>query len=366
MKFGLFYILEQPEGRTSTEVYSEHLEQCRVADELGFDEVFLGEHRISRYGTLPSPLVLAGAIAQATRNIKIGTAVVIPAFSHPVRLAEEVSMVDVLSGGRFHLGVGRGYQAKEFAAMGVDQNESAPRFVESMEIVERLLTQENVSYKGDFWSIDDVTVYPRPVQARVPISVAVFKTQATFDFAVSKGWGILAGNPYAIQPEIESTYRNYIAALDRAGKKANTDMAWGLATTFVDDDGARARRLSFDDSRAYMAQLGQHGSVTGRDGVIPKSYEQHADTWWKTWGDNLSEEMLDMPATLVGTPDLVIEKLHRMHEEFGFKNVIMTINQGGTIPHRDILRTYEIIAEKVFPAVRHLGEGVGAQEVAVR
>ena len=355
MKFGLFYIPEQPEGRTSTEVYADHLEQCRVADELGFDEVFLGEHRISQYGTLPSPLVLSAAIAQATKRIRIGTAVIIPAFSHPVRVAEEVAMVDVLSGGRFHLGVGRGYQAKEFAAMGVNQDESAPRFFESMEMVERLLTEEHVTYHGQFWSIDDVTVYPRPVQQRIPISVAVFKTQSTFDFAVDKGWGILAGNPYAIQPEIEGSYRHYLAALDRAGHEANTEKAWGLATTFVGNDRARARSLSFQDSRAYMAQLGLHGSVTGADGRIPRGYEQHADTWWKTWGDHLNEDVLDLPSTLVGTPDEVIEKLHRMHEEFGFKNVIMTINQGGTISQRDVLRTYELIAEKVFPAVRHLG-----------
>jgi alkanesulfonate monooxygenase SsuD/methylene tetrahydromethanopterin reductase-like flavin-dependent oxidoreductase (luciferase family) len=358
VKFGLFYILEQPAGKSSAEVYADNLEQFRVADELGFDELFLGEHRISQYGTLPSPLVLAGAISQITKQIRIGTAVIIPAFSHPVRVAEEVAMVDVLSGGRFHLGVGRGYQAKEFAAMGVDQNESMPRFLESMEMIERLLTGESVTYKGQFWSIEDVTVYPRPLQKKIPISVAVFKTQSTFDFAVKKGWGILAGNPYAIQPEIEGSYREYLAALRRAGHEEDTEKAWGLATTFVDTDRAYARRTSFEDSKAYMAQLGVHGSVTNKDGAIPRSYEHHADTWWKTWGENLSEAMLDMPATLVGTPDEVIEKLHRMYEEFGFKNVIMTINQGGTISQRDVLRTYETIASKVFPAVRHLGEPV--------
>jgi alkanesulfonate monooxygenase SsuD/methylene tetrahydromethanopterin reductase-like flavin-dependent oxidoreductase (luciferase family) len=95
--------------------------------------------------------------------------------------------------------------------------------------------------------------------------------------------------------------------------------------------------------------------VTGPDGKIPVGYEHHADTWWKAWGEHLSEGAYDLPSSLVGTPDEVIEKLHRMYEEFGFKNVIMTINQGGTISQREVLRTYELIAEKVMPAIRELG-----------
>jgi alkanesulfonate monooxygenase SsuD/methylene tetrahydromethanopterin reductase-like flavin-dependent oxidoreductase (luciferase family) len=355
VKFGLFYILQQPAGRTSAQVYADNLEQYRLADELGFDELFLGEHRISQYGTLPSPMVLAGAISQVTKRVRIGTAVVIPAFSHPVRVAEEAAMVDVLSGGRFDLGVGRGYQRKEFAAMGVDQNESAGRFFESMEMIERLLSEENVTYHGEFWSVDDVTVYPRPIQKKLPISVAVFKTQSTFDWAVGKGHGILAGNPYSIQPEIEVSYREYLAALRRAGQSIDTGGAWGLASTYVDTDRERARRTALADSRAYMAQLGQHGSVAAPDGSIPKGYEHHADAWWKAWGDKLDERMHDLPSTLVGTPDEVVTKLTRMYEEFGFQNVIMTINQGGTLSQLDVLRCYELIAKEVFPAVTHLG-----------
>ncbi|HKS92543.1 MAG TPA: LLM class flavin-dependent oxidoreductase [Tepidiformaceae bacterium] len=361
MKIGLFYILQQPEGKSASDVYADNLEQFRVADELGFDELFLGEHRISQYGTLPNPLVLAGAISQVTKRIRIGTAVTIPAFNHPVRVAEDVAMVDVLTSGRFDLGVGRGYQRREFEAMGVNQDESAPRFYESVEIIDQLLHNEHVTYHGKFWDVNDVTVYPRP-QGKVSIGVAVFKTQATFDFAVSKGYTILAGNPYSIQPEIEGSYKEYLAALRRAGHAEDTEKAWGLAGTFVDPDRVRARTTAFADSQAYMAQLGQHGSVTGPDGKIPLGYEQHADTWWKAWGEHLSEGAYDLPSSLVGTPDEVIEKLHRMHEEFGFKNVIMTINQGGTISQRDVLKTYELIAAKVMPAVRHLG---AAQPVTV-
>jgi alkanesulfonate monooxygenase SsuD/methylene tetrahydromethanopterin reductase-like flavin-dependent oxidoreductase (luciferase family) len=359
MKFSLFYILQQPAGKSAHQVYQDNLEQFRVADEVGFDEIFLGEHRVAEYGTLPNPLVLAAAAAQVTSRIRIGTAVIIPAFSHPVRVAEEVAMVDVLSNGRFHLGVGRGYQSREFRAMGVDQNESMPRFLESTAMIDRLLSEEHVSMDGEFWNIDDITIYPRPVQKRVPISVAVFKTQQTFDFAVANGYGILAGNPYAIQTEIEVSYREYMAAMRRAGSEATTEQAWGLAGAFVDEDQERAESILRQTSLTYMAQLDKHGSVTGPDGKIPKSYELHADEWWKH-NVNHSLDVLDVPSTLVGHPDKVIAKLERMYHEFGFQNVIMCINMGGDILQRDVLRTYEVIAEKVFPAVRHLGTEVPA------
>jgi alkanesulfonate monooxygenase SsuD/methylene tetrahydromethanopterin reductase-like flavin-dependent oxidoreductase (luciferase family) len=359
MKFGLFYILQQPAGKSSTQVYRDNLEQFRVADEVGFDEIFLGEHRISEYGTLPNPLVLAAAAAQVTKRIRIGTAVIIPAFSHPVRVAEEVSMVDVLSEGRFHLGVGRGYQSREFAAMGVDQNESMGRFLESTSMINRLLTEEHVTMNGDFWNLDDITVYPRPVQQRVPISVAVFKTQQTFDYAIENDFGILAGNPYAIQTEIEATYRIYMESLRQEGSSMTAERAWGLAATFVDYDQGRAERLIQQTSFNYMAQLSQHGSVIGKDGAVPKSYEKHADAWWEH-NVNRPANVLEAPSTLVGHPEKVIEKLYRMYDEFGFENVIMSINMGGDLEQRDVLGTYEIIAEKVMPALRHVGTTVSA------
>jgi alkanesulfonate monooxygenase SsuD/methylene tetrahydromethanopterin reductase-like flavin-dependent oxidoreductase (luciferase family) len=359
MKFALFYILQQPDGKSAHQVYKDNLEQFRVADEVGFDEIFLGEHRISKYGTSPNPLVLAAAAAEVTSQIRIGTAVVIPAFSHPVRVAEEAAMVDVLSNGRFHLGVGRGYQHREFAAMGVDQNESMPRFLEATTLIDRLLSEENVSTDGEFWQLDDITVFPRPVQKKVPISVAVFKTQQTFDFAVQNGYGILAGNPYAIQSEIEVSYKEYMLAMRRAGSENTTEKAWGLAAAFVDEDQDRAEGLLRQTSLSYMAQLSDHGSVAAPDGSVPKSYELHNDDWWKN-NVNHSIDVLDVPSTLVGHPENVIAKLERMYEEFGFENVIMCINMGGDLAQRDVLRTYEVIADKVFPAVRGLGAEVPA------
>ena len=111
-----------------------------------------------------------------------------------------------------------------------------------------------------------------------------------------------------------------------------------------------------------MDQLGRHGSVMAADGSVPHGYEAHADAWWKNNMGRGNDDGLNHPSTLVGTPDLIVAKLQRMYEEFGFENVIFSINMGGNLEQRDVLHCYELLADKVFPAVRHLG---AAQPAAV-
>ena len=103
MRFGLFFLLEKPAAGNDVEVYANTMEQIRLADELGYDYIWLAEHRFTRYGIAPDVLVLAAAAASVTRRVRIGTAVVVLPFHNPVLLAEQVAMVDVLSGGALRL-----------------------------------------------------------------------------------------------------------------------------------------------------------------------------------------------------------------------------------------------------------------------
>jgi alkanesulfonate monooxygenase SsuD/methylene tetrahydromethanopterin reductase-like flavin-dependent oxidoreductase (luciferase family) len=119
VKFGIFFLLEQPPWKSQEPVYRDALGQATYAEELGFDAVWLAEHHFSEYGICPSMAVLAGAIAQRTRRVALGTAVCILPFNHPLRIAEEWAMVDLLSHGRLDFGVGRGYQPAEYAGFGI-------------------------------------------------------------------------------------------------------------------------------------------------------------------------------------------------------------------------------------------------------
>src|ERR1039458_7154182 len=161
MKFGLFFINEKPPWISDEQVMKQALEQCRLADSMGYDALWLGEHHFAPYGAMSDTMVFAGAVSQVTKRIPIGTAVIVPAFQHPVRVAEQVAMLDLLSDGRFWLGLGRGYQEREFKGFGIPQSESKARFRESVTIIEGLLNQETLSYDGEFWSLDNLTIAPR-------------------------------------------------------------------------------------------------------------------------------------------------------------------------------------------------------------
>src|SRR4051794_35449106 len=140
----------------------EALEDIKLADELGYDSVWLAEHHFSRYGLLGNPLVFGAAIAQMTQNIRIGTAVAVLPFHNPLRLAEDAATLDILSGGRFDLGVGRGYQPKEFNGFGIEADSSKQRYNEIVDMLKLAWTQESFSYAGEYYSCTDVSVSPTP------------------------------------------------------------------------------------------------------------------------------------------------------------------------------------------------------------
>ena len=202
--------------------------------------------------------------------------VVLP-FHNPVQIAEQVAMVDVMSDGRFDLGIGRGYQRKEFEAMNIDQNEATPRFREGAAIVEGLLHNKHFTYEGDFWTLNDVTVYPRPVQERIRIGVAVIKTPESFDWVLNRGYFALCGNPYALDPELKEGFEEYVRAMERAGGGPGMGNIYSNVFAYAHEDGRKARELAKYSSELYFQRLTAHGTVTGHDGKLPQGYESYTN-----------------------------------------------------------------------------------------
>src|SRR5206468_2861046 len=186
MKFAMFTLSERPEGCSAADVYHRVIEQAEAADELGFEAMWLAEHHFTDYGITPSPAVLGTAIAGRTRRLRIGTGVAILPFHDPRRLAEDYAMLDVLSEGRLDFGVGRGYQPAEFAGFGVSMADSRARFNEALQIIEGLWTNDVFSYHGDHFRFDDLSLYPRQVQAPPPIWMAAVSPES-FDLAAQAG-----------------------------------------------------------------------------------------------------------------------------------------------------------------------------------
>ncbi|GEL21216.1 luciferase [Pseudonocardia sulfidoxydans NBRC 16205] len=358
MEFGLFTISEKSPDMSYRQVVEDTLEQARVADRTGYDVVFLGEHHFAPYGTLPDTMVFAGAVSQATERIKIGTAVIVPAFQHPVRIAEQAAMLDVMSGGRFILGIGRGYQQREFEGFGVPQSESTARFREATEIIERLLAGETLTYEGRFWSCKDVSLSPK-VEGDVPIYVAVSRTPENFAWAVEKSYGVMVGNPYAIDAGSGDGQQLYVDAQAQAGAAADTSNTWGLMNSvFVDKDSSRARDVFRKTWETGNEFLWKYAKVVEDGGDIPDDYKHYAG--WYDWIQHAEyDKIFGNPWTLVGSPAEIVERLHaisEMQSKYGppMRNYILWMNRAGCLSQKDVLSSIELFASDVMPHVRDL------------
>ena len=153
MKFGVLQFFSWPGRRTDlTTVYQRALERIDIMDRSGYDCVWLAEHHFTTYSVCPSVHLMAMHVADRTRNLRIGTGVSLAAFYHPLRLAEEIALLDVLSGGRINWGAGRGFDPSEFKAFGVPLEESYSRFQEAVDIVVAAWRDERLNWAGRHWN----------------------------------------------------------------------------------------------------------------------------------------------------------------------------------------------------------------------
>jgi hypothetical protein len=165
MRFGTYYFLQAPPSISHPDVVRREIEQMVWTEELGFDSVWLPEHHFIEYGLSVSPAVLAAAAAMRTRHVRIGLAAAILPFHDPVRLAEELAIVDILSEGRLDVSVGRGNRPVEFEGYRVPQIENRERFDECLAIMLKAWTAERFSFEGRRFTIPEIRVIPKPLPA---------------------------------------------------------------------------------------------------------------------------------------------------------------------------------------------------------
>src|SRR5216117_2443629 len=169
MKFGLYSsIANPPRGEHLDRCIDETIAEAQLAEACGFDSCFFGEHHQDHDGFLPSPLIMATAVAARTQRLRVGTSVILLPLHHPVHLAEDVITLDLVSKGRVVLGVGIGYQPSDFNAFAVPMDERLARFEESVEILKLCWAGEPFSFRGKHYVLDDVRITPRPYQKPGP------------------------------------------------------------------------------------------------------------------------------------------------------------------------------------------------------
>ena len=218
VRFGLWYDFRNPAQwrQPYTRLYGEILDQIVWAENNGFDDVWLSEHHFIDDGYLPSMLPVAAAIAARTKRIRIPLGVLLMPFHNPVRLAEDIAVVDVISGGRFELGVGVGYKVEEFTGFNVPFKDRGARTNESLEIIGRLLAGETLTYKGKFFEVNKVKLTPEAVQKpRPPIWVGGF-TPPALRRAAKYADGFTAPNAS------RKVYDAYVEEVRKAGRPVDS------------------------------------------------------------------------------------------------------------------------------------------------
>ena len=246
MKVGVLQFFGWADRRIPLEsVYERAIERFQIMDATGYDAVWLAEHHFSGYSVCPSVHMMATHAAAKTRRLRIGTAVSLAPFYHPLRLAEEVALLDMLSGGRVNWGAGRGFSRVEFDAFGVPIEESAARFRECVEVVLSAWTHDKVSHHGQYFHVDGVEVLPKPLQQPHPPTWMAATSEGAIDWAASRGFSILM-DPHCTHAELGAKRARYRDGLAAAGHSdAGRDIPMARLIALADNaDSAReiARR----------------------------------------------------------------------------------------------------------------------------
>jgi len=244
VKVGVLQFFSWPERRVPLrQVYERALDRITMMDRAGYDAVWLAEHHFTTYSVCPSVHLMALEAAHRTEQLRIGTAVSLAALYHPLRLAEEVALLDVLTDGRVNWGAGRGFEPAEFQAFGVPLDETAPRFREAVEVVLRAWTADRLTFHGKYWDFDDVEVLPKPIQQPHPPTWVAATSIDAVSWAASMGHDILM-DPHASFAEIGAKYDHYRAERAANGfpDPGDTPMARLVAVAATDDEAERVAR----------------------------------------------------------------------------------------------------------------------------
>ena len=185
-------------------------------DESGYDAIWLAEHHFTSYSVCPSVHLMAMYVAERTKNLRIGTAVSLAAFYHPLRLAEEVALLDVLTNGRVNWGAGRGFDRDEFRIFGIPPEHSRERFQEAVKIVLSAWQNEKLTWHGQHWHFDDVEVLPKPIQQPHPPTWVACGSDEAIKWAGAQGLTPLLG-PHGSFQETSRQYDRFYRLLETNG-----------------------------------------------------------------------------------------------------------------------------------------------------
>ncbi|MGC6484643.1 MAG: LLM class flavin-dependent oxidoreductase [Candidatus Puniceispirillales bacterium] len=342
MKFHIAINLERMDATTDMQAVRDHtLAMVRKADAAGFEIAWAAEHHALEMTIAPNPFQLLTWWAQETENIRLGCGVANAAYWHPINIAGEAAMLDLISGGRLEFGLGSGAYQREFDRMkpGLDQKDSWQYMQEMLPLVQELW-KGDVAHEGQFWQFPAATSCPKPLQEKVPVWVAA-RSPITFDYAVKHDCNILSW-PLTLPMSEAEKYRGMLDA-----SIANHNPGWAgrfcmmrHASVYETDDDRNAALA------AIRQVLGRFGNLMLKKGEVIDGFPEQVPLAELDGNVRVDPASLEQNL-LFGSPDAVIEKL-RAYEAMGVDSFIYYASMGLDMDIQK--RSLDLFIDKVMPA----------------
>lgn len=343
---------EKFDAEKTRRLYDEHFESWVRLEELGYDGLLFSEHHFTAYNISPSPNLLVAAVAKRTSRMRLGVMGNIVPFHNPRRLAEEIAMLDHLTGGRLEVGLGRGVDEQEFLKEGISMLEAREYFSESLDLMSSAWRNARFTHHGKYFDYDDVSIWPRPLQQPNPPIWLLSLSPATVEMCGTRGYRCTS----AFQPvdAIKESFELYRGAAAEAGHPADPDRVGLLRNVFVAETDEEAREIA-EPALECLFGLFREAAVFKDLDNVPAGYEFYSSFFKPFVGDGPTDwnALVEFGIMCVGSPRTVRDQLVAQARTLRCGN-IFTWHSFGNLDTAQTDRSYELYAKEVAPALKEL------------
>ncbi len=349
MQVGLFTEFEWMAETPEHEAFETNLGLVDYAEQLGFDAVWLGEVHFQRVrSVLPSPIVVASAIAQRTSRMTVGLAVNVLPLGHPLRLAEDVATLDHLSNGRLEYGIGRSGLPSHYGGFNIEMADGRGLFNEHLDVMLKAWTQERFSHQGARYQFDNVGVVPQPLQKPHPPIRMAATSADTYAIVAERGFRLFTATRGTTVASIAPNIRLYKDGMKAHGHALEPGGIALLTSVFVGETEQEGYEVPRDSAMTYFRMLRDDAYQLFK-GEIPPEHAERVKRYESVTYNDIYEHQ-----AIFGSPEQVIAKIRWIRDETGVDNLLCWMNSGSRLTGEQIRRSMKLFAEEVMPALRDL------------
>lgn len=357
MRFGTFIAPHHPVGEHPTLQFERDLQMCEQFDQLGYDEVWIGEHHSGGWETIGHPEMFLAAAAQRTHRIMLATGVVSVPYHHPYNVAGRIAQLDHLSRGRAILGTGPGALPSDARTFGIDTELLRDRQDEAIGVIQRLLTSdEPITHESDWFSLNEAFLQIKPLQEHLEIATASSISPSGMKLAGKYGLGVISVASYSEEG---------LAALPTQ---------WSFAETYAAESGATVNR---DNWRVMMpwhiCETREQAIAEVKDGLLHWHNGYNVETLMRPGSeyvdpknaDGFIENMIARGGAIIGTPDDAVDAIAKLYElTGGFGTLVGFVHDWA--PPEALSRSYDMFARYVIPKVQGLIDPIERAEFLLK